>query len=286
MTYTSPATVVKKIARRAIQASGVLRSEQLAKVTSLRRAKPVLRAIDRDPELSRIQAGSYYQMPFGLVTKPIRQFPSLLRKSSPYEHNAQRPDFYLPGLEAKPWWPADAISKVLIDNLPIIKEEFENISSRVIGHPQKDLLNAGNWLTFPFYRSGRIDDNCLSCPKTAEIIESLPLCHELEGLAYFSVMQPGTKIKPHCGPVNTRIRYHLTLSSDEQAWMRVGDEERHWKNGECLVFDDSFEHEVQHHGGVPRVVLLVDCWHPDLSALEREWLTRLYAQIAKPHPSA
>jgi aspartyl/asparaginyl beta-hydroxylase (cupin superfamily) len=49
--------------------------------------------------------------------------------------------------------------------------------------------------------------------------------------------------------------------------MRVGSTWREWEEGRCLVFDDSFEHEVRHTGGVTagqRVVLLLRFWHPDL----------------------
>ena len=38
---------------------------------------------------------------------------------------------------------------------------------------------------------------------------------------------------------------------------------RTWREGRCLVFDDSFEHEVVHPGSAPRVVLIADLWHPE-----------------------
>eukprot|EP00466_Bigelowiella_natans_P001279 jgi/Bigna1/138250/aug1.43_g12958 len=36
----------------------------------------------------------------------------------------------------------------------------------------------------------------------------------------------------------------------------VGDEWRTWEEGKCLLFDDSFEHEVKHDGDSERIVLL------------------------------
>lgn len=36
-----------------------------------------------------------------------------------------------------------------------------------------------------------------------------------------------------------------------------------------MVFDDSFEHEVWHNGTAPRVVLIMDFWHPDLPGEKR-----------------
>lgn len=41
-----------------------------------------------------------------------------------------------------------------------------------------------------------------------------------------------------------------------------------WQEGRCLVFDDSFEHEAWNHNDRARMVLLIQFWHPDLSAAE------------------
>ena len=49
---------------------------------------------------------------------------------------------------------------------------------------------------------------------------------------------------------------------------------RTWKEGECLVFDDSFEHEVWHDGKGDRIVLICDMWHPELD-LERDIIPTL-----------
>ena len=39
-----------------------------------------------------------------------------------------------------------------------------------------------------------------------------------------------------------------------------------------LVFDDSFEHDVWNDGDAARFVLIVDIWHPELTAEERRTL--------------
>ena len=46
--------------------------------------------------------------------------------------------------------------------------------------------------------------------------------------------------------------------------IRCGDEIRGWAEGKCIVFDDSWEHEVWHRGDSARVVLLINFWHPGL----------------------
>lgn len=37
-----------------------------------------------------------------------------------------------------------------------------------------------------------------------------------------------------------------------------------------MVFDDSFEHEVWHRGDERRVVLLLNIWHPAITAAQKE----------------
>lgn len=39
-----------------------------------------------------------------------------------------------------------------------------------------------------------------------------------------------------------------------------------------MVFDDSFEHEVWHNGTEYRLILIIDVWHPDLTAHEKKTL--------------
>jgi aspartyl/asparaginyl beta-hydroxylase (cupin superfamily) len=68
--------------------------------------------------------------------------------------------------------------------------------------------------------------------------------------------------------------------------LRVGHETREWKAGEALVFDDSLEHEAWNRGPAIRAVLLFEIWRPDISAAERDALTRLFETIDRYAPEA
>lgn len=48
---------------------------------------------------------------------------------------------------------------------------------------------------------------------------------------------------------------------------------RSWKDGEIIIFDDSFEHEVWHNGTDFRLVLIVDVWHPEITSTEKRNLS-------------
>jgi aspartyl/asparaginyl beta-hydroxylase (cupin superfamily) len=78
-----------------------------------------------------------------------------------------------------------------------------------------------------------------------------------------------THIAPHRGPTNLRLRCHLAISAPAgDCAIRVGDETRRWHEGKCLVFDDFLVHEAWNHTDEDRVVLIVDLWHPELTATE------------------
>jgi len=144
-------------------------------------------------------------------------------------------------------------------------------------HPQK-LADAGSWNTYYLYSNGiRYDSHCEACPKTAAAVEGLPGAGQAGGV-YFSVMQAGTHVLPHCGPTNTRIRCHLGLIVPESSVIRVGERRIHWRLDGCIIFDDSYDHEVW-NPDAERAVLIVDIWHPDLTETER-WALGLISRAS------
>ena len=131
---------------------------------------------------------------------------------------------------------------------------------------ESDALKKGVWSDFQFYAQCRRDEaNCRLCPRTAAVIAQ---CDEFNttcaGAHFFSRLAAGSHIGAHCGPSNLRLRVHLGLIVPEGTRLRVGTEVRTWSEGQCLIFDDSFEHEVWHEGEGERIVLICDMWHPDI----------------------
>jgi len=190
----------------------------------------------------------------------------------------QRPTgLYVRRLEAKPIWDAAEIpaARALEAAYPAILNEFKRLSEGVdrwkpINCHDESLVSKGQWTDFKFISNGqRHSVNCARCPETWRVLSQLPeVATMVSGTAIFSRMAGGTVIKPHCGATNTRLRLHLGLDVPKEGGprprMRVGGEWVEWQAGKVLCFDDSFEHEVEHLGSKPRVILLVDLWHPDL----------------------
>lgn len=169
----------------------------------------------------------------------------------------------------------------------------------------------GIWNSFYFVNQGNIvQNNVNQCPETWAILQQAfgdLLCTGSGiGYVYFSRITPGTHITPHCGVCNMRLRLQLPLSVDQnsQVKIRVADEWHVYKEGEAIIFDDTFNHEViyqkeSNSSGSDgssvsstssssnsdvdnnisvqlndRIVLLVDFWHPELTEAEKE-CTRL-----------
>jgi aspartate beta-hydroxylase len=131
-----------------------------------------------------------------------------------------------------------------------------------------------SWSTFHLYRHGeRVEANCARCPRTAALLDAIDL-HRVPGYgpeAMFSVLRPRTRIPPHFGSVNGRLIVHLPLVVPPDCGaLRCDEEQRAWREGELMIFDDAFEHEAWNDSDSTRVVLIFDTWRPDLSAAERE----------------
>ncbi len=126
-------------------------------------------------------------------------------------------------------------------------------------------------------------ENRARCPVLSRVVDALPCQY---GHAFLSAMAPGTHITPHHGPTNKKLRIQLPLAlpagsspveddgrvSKAGCAVRVADCTLRYSMDTPLVFDDSFEHEAWNMCPQPRLVLIVDVWHPDLTAAERKFL--------------
>ena len=139
------------------------------------------------------------------------------------------------------------------DELP----NFQDIST-----DQYQITDDDRWKTYFFYGYGfEAEKNVARCPETARLLREIP------GMttAMFSILSPGKHIPAHGGPYKGVLRCHLALIVPEPPGacrIRVGDDIREWVEGETLVFDDTFNHEVWNDTDETRVVLFVDVLRP------------------------
>jgi aspartate beta-hydroxylase len=133
------------------------------------------------------------------------------------------------------------------------------------------LLQDPNWSAFYLIKGGtEVALNAQRCPATMAALRELPLCRTGRTPAVlFSLLRPGTRIRPHHGFMNSRLICHLPLIIPEGCALRVGNETRAWLEGEVVLFDDSVEHEAWNLSQELRVVMIFDVWRPELTDKER-----------------
>lgn len=143
-----------------------------------------------------------------------------------------------------------------------------------------------DWGALHLWRDGeRNDAACARAPRTAAVVESLPLCR-IPGRApavFFSILKAGKHIPPHTGVTNVRSIVHLPLIVPEGCTFRVGGETRPWVEGEAFVFDDTIEHEAHNRSDQDRAVLIFDVWNPHLSEPERAMICTMYEVTGSLH---
>jgi beta-hydroxylase len=134
---------------------------------------------------------------------------------------------------------------------------FQNIMTGVSA-----INTDNNWKTYFLAGYGiKSKENCKRCPETARILKKIPGMKT----AFFSILSPGKHIPAHKGPFNGVLRYHLGLivpRPKDKCRIRVADQIMEWDEGESLIFDDTYEHEVWNETDGFRVVLFVDFVRP------------------------
>ena len=211
----------------------------------------------------------------------------------------QRPKFFFfPDLPNTPFhdpylqpWAeglCSAFPRIRADALRVLEEDrrlpnFIPATSRVEDFVSGD-GPAPSWEAFFFYRHGeRYDANHRRCPDTSEALESIELCRVADQAPeiLFSVLKPGSHINAHHGVTNVRLVMHLPLVVPQDCALNLVDRGEHrWEEGRPVMFDDTYLHEAWNRSGSTRIVLLMDCWNPHLSALERLAVKELIETIS------
>ena len=162
-----------------------------------------------------------------------------------------------------------AWTAMLRENWQAIRDEARAVALRgeaspslaTISPDHRAIAAVNMWRSFFLWGySYPIEDNLAQCPKTAEIVARIPDLNS----AFFSILAPGTHIPAHRGVTKGLITCHLGLivPKDGDVRMRVDDRIVRWAEGETLVFDDTYDHEVWNETSGTRVVLLIQFERP------------------------
>lgn len=196
----------------------------------------------------------------------------------------QRSLYNVDGLKAQPWWtPKETgytdLVKTLERNWRTIRDEALAVMDQNTGlfvPEEENLREKGEWGQYTLWQQGKkVGNSCQGVPKTCSLLERYSEATGCKrGQIKFSVMHPGTHVWPHTGPTNCRLRMHLGLVIPKHGCrIRCTDQTREWEEGKVLIFDDSFEHEVWQEADSYRLIFIVDVWHPELTAYQRQTLS-------------
>ena len=105
------------------------------------------------------------------------------------------------------------------------------------------------------------------CPKTVELVQSIPGVNA----AMFALLPPGSKLGAHRDPFAGSLRYHLGLVTPNADSCRivVDGEPYFWRDGEAVMFDETFIHTAENKSDVQRLILFCDVERPLRSRVVR-----------------
>lgn len=159
--------------------------------------------------------------------------------------------------------------RILKENWEAIREELMEVLKDVDNLPkfhevdgiQRYISASDNvpWRTFIIKAYDKwSESNATKVPKTTALLKQVPQVTT----AMFSILDGGKHIPPHMGFFKAVLRYHLGLvvPTDAPCYIIVGGEKYAWKEGEDVLFDDTFIHEVWNKSASRRAVLFCDVY--------------------------
>ncbi len=183
-----------------------------------------------------------------------------------YAGGEQRPTFF----------DVDTIAPALNDlskNFLIIKKEFERILVQRPRLPAYHEIDPGeheisnvvdkekSWKVFmlQLLRHKPVENRQL-CPETCALLNRVPNIIQ----AFFSILEPGKSIPLHNGPYLGYLRYHLGLQIPKVSppLIEINDQPYTWQEGEHVLFDDTWPHQVKNTSQELRALLIVDILRP------------------------
>ena len=138
------------------------------------------------------------------------------------------------------------------------------------------------WKRFHLYWYGKeMPSAQLHCPKTVALLKSIPSIKA----AMFASLPPGATLVRHRDPYAGSLRYHIGLvtPNDPGCFINVDGERYYWKDGEAVMFDETYIHYAANETDQQRIVLFCDVERPvhtKLVQLLNRWFGRYVMSAA------
>ncbi len=105
------------------------------------------------------------------------------------------------------------------------------------------------------------------CPVTTELLQRIPAIKA----AMFAALPPGGRLVTHRDPFAGSLRYHLGLvtPNDDACYIAVDGERYSWRDGQGVMFDETYLHYAENQSDAMRIILFCDVERPLNNPLAR-----------------
>ena len=174
--------------------------------------------------------------------------------------------------------------KILQDNWQIIRDEAINLNNAAHIKASTDLDDLGfnsffrtGWKRFylKWYGSNLNSAEQL-CPQTLAFLNQLPT---VKG-AMFTMLPPGARLGKHRDPYAGSLRYHLGLvtPNSDDCYISVDGEKYSWRDGEAVMFDETYIHHAENKTDQNRIILFLDIKRPTTFFLV-DWINEIFSRV-------
>lgn len=170
---------------------------------------------------------------------------------------------------------APIIETDLIDDLAILRNNWEVIRDEALSLSEDGEIKAADGLNDAgfnsFFRHGwtrfylkwygdPLPSAVRKCPKTLEVLKQTPSIKA----AMFASLPSGGKLMPHRDPFAGSLRYHLGLKTpnSDECFILVDGQKHSWRDGEDVLFDETYIHEAHNRTDENRIILFCDVTRP------------------------
>ena len=190
------------------------------------------------------------------------------------------------GVSNRPYLPADSIPE-----LDLLREHWETIRDEGLALHSGGNIKRSEQLDDigfnSFFKTGwtrfylkwykkRFPSAQEHCPKTLALVNRCPSIKA----AMFVVLPPGAKLVKHRDPYAGSLRYHLGLDTpnDERCFLDVDGERYYWRDGEAVLFDETYIHYANNKTEKNRLILFCDIERPMSNAVA-QYVNKVFGRI-------
>ncbi|UXY15111.1 lipid A hydroxylase LpxO [Chitiniphilus purpureus] len=114
------------------------------------------------------------------------------------------------------------------------------------------------------------------CPQTSQLLAGMPTVKA----AMFAALPPGSRLVRHRDPYAGSLRYHLGLitPNDDACFIEVDGERYSWRDGEAVIFDETYIHYADNQTTTNRIILFCDLERP-MRYRWAQWVNRAVGRV-------